>query len=152
MVQQQSSGKIRKAAAGDENAGKSVKELLLTLTMLVYPVFDEAFEDTILLHHQDEFCVRFELHVLNHAVRDGQRAYGGEVCPVFRVSKRVEQSALEKQNEDYLPETYPFGVAVIPNTSRGTWRRAMQSRMQSSHSRCVANIYTECITTALRPC
>ena len=95
MVQQQSSGKIRKATPGDENAGKGVKELFLTLTMLAYPVFDEAFEDAILLHHQDELCVRFELHVLNHAVRDGQWAYGGEVCPVFRVSKRVEQSALE---------------------------------------------------------
>lgn len=152
MVQQQPSGKIRKAAAGDENAGKGVKELFLTLAMLTYSVFDEAFEDAILLHHQNELCVRFQLHVLNHAVRDGQRTYGGEVCPVFCVSNRVEQSALEKQSEDYLPETYPFGVAVIPSTSRGTWRRAMQSRMQSSHSRCVANIYTEYINLILHPC
>lgn len=121
--------------------GRESKNWSVTFHNKTYSVLEESFENAVLFDNEDELGVRFHSHVVDHAVSNGQRVLRREVNPVSCILTRIEQSREKSVCCSYLPVTYPFGVAVMPRASRGTRRSAMQSRMQSSHSRWVSNIY-----------
>lgn len=63
-------------------------------------------------------------------------------CPTScHCSFESRAAFVRTNNHKYLPVTYPLAVAEIPRASRGTRRRAIQSWIHSSHSRCEEKIY-----------